>query len=75
MKLYEAYDDNEIVDVLTKTLEEKAESTIFTFRTLGEVEDALEMVVIFENRMVFMGLIYVTGYKGKLACRVQGNFI
>jgi hypothetical protein len=75
MKLYEAYNDEDIVEVLTKTLEDKADSKIFTFRTLGEVDDALEMVVVFENKMVLMGLINITGYEGRIACRVQGNFI
>jgi len=75
MKIYNVHDEEEIVEVLTKSLEEKTKSKIFTMRILGDLEDEIEAVVVFENKKVLMGRIFVTTYKGKLACRIQGNFI
>jgi len=75
MKIYNVHDEEEIVEVLTKSLEEKTKSKIFTMRILGDLEDEIEAVVVFENKKVLMGRIFVTTYRGKLACRIQGNFI
>lgn len=75
MKVYEAHSEKEIMEVMTKALEEKAESKIFTMRIFGDLEDAIEVVVVFENEKILMGLIHVTTYKGKIACRIQGNFL
>jgi hypothetical protein len=75
MKVYEAHDEKEIMEVLTKALEEKTKSKIFTMSILGDLEDAIEAVVVFENKKILMGKIFVTTYRGKVACRIQGNFI
>ena len=75
MKIYNVHDEKEIMEVLTKSLEEKTNSKIFTMRILGDLEDEIEAVVVFENKKVLMGRIFVTTYQGKLACRIQGNFI
>lgn len=75
MKIYDVQNEEEIVEVLTKSLEEKTKSKIFTMRILGDFEDGIEAVVVFENKKVLMGKIHVTTYRGKLACRIQGNFI
>jgi hypothetical protein len=76
MKIYEAHDQKEIVEVLSKSLEEKAQSKVFTMRIIGNVEeDAIEAVVVFENKKILMGVIRLTTYQGKIACRIQGNFI
>ena len=75
MEIYEAHSEKEIIETLTKSLEEKTRSKIFTIRILGDLEDAIEAVVVFENKKILMGRIFVTTYKGKIACRIQGNFI
>ena len=75
MKIYDVQNEEEIVEVLTKSLEKQTKSKIFTMRILGDFEDAIEAVVVFENKKILMGRIHVTTYQGKLACRIQGNFI
>jgi|1185.fasta_scaffold924705_1 hypothetical protein len=75
MKIYNVQDEEEIVEVLTKSLEEKTKSKIFTMRILGDFENEIEAFVVFENKKVLMGRIFVTTHKGKIACRIQGNFI
>lgn len=75
MKVYEAHSEKEIIEVMTKALEERTKSKVFTMSILGDLEDAIEAIVVFENKKILMGKIFVTTYKGKVACRIQGNFI
>ena len=75
MKVYEAHREKEIIEVMTKALEERTKSKIFTMSILGDLEDAIEAIVVFENKKILMGKIFITTYRGKIACRIQGNFI
>jgi cell division GTPase FtsZ len=77
MKIYNVQDEKEVLEVLTKTLEDETQSKIFTMRIRGleELEDDIEALVVFENKKILMGRIFVTTYQGKFACRIQGNFI
>jgi hypothetical protein len=75
MKIYEAHSEKEILNIMTKSLEEQTKSKIFTMSILAELEDAIEAVVVFENKKILMGRIFLTTYRGRIACRIQGNFI
>lgn len=75
MKIYELGDKEEIADALTRMLETDAGKKIFTMRIIGENEASLESIIIFEDKSVLMGKISVQTIKGKLAARMQGNWI
>lgn len=75
MKIYEANNQADLADELIKTLEKDAKQKIFTLRIIGESDDKLETIIIFEDKSVLMGKIKVQEINGKMAFRVQGNFI
>ncbi len=75
MNVYEAMDEADLVDSLILMLEKDSGKKIFTMRILEHVEDGLEALVIFEDKNVMMGKISVGSMQGKLAVRLQGNYI
>jgi hypothetical protein len=75
MKIYEANNQADLADELIKTLEMDAKQKIFTLRIIGESDERLETIIVFEDKSVLMGKIKVQEINGKMAFRVQGNFI
>jgi hypothetical protein len=75
MNIYELGDKEEIADALIQMMEQQTEKKVFTLRVIGEKKAALETIVVFEDKSVLMGSIFVETMMGKLACRIQGNFI
>jgi hypothetical protein len=75
MKIYEANNQADLADELIKTLEMDAKQKIFTLRIIGESDERLETIIVFEDKSVLMGKIKVQEIEGKMAFRVQGNFI
>jgi hypothetical protein len=75
MNIYELGDKEEIADALIQMMEQQTQKKVFTLRVIGENDATLETVVVFDDKSVLMGKIFVQSVKGKLACRIQGNFI
>jgi hypothetical protein len=75
MKIYEANNQADLADELIKTLEMDAKQKIFTLRIIGESDEKLETIIVFEDKSVLMGKIKVQEINGKMAFRVQGNFV
>jgi peptidyl-tRNA hydrolase len=75
MNIYELGDKEEIADVLIQMMEQQTQKKVFTLRVIGENDATLETVVVFDDKSVLKGKIFVQNVKGKLACRIQGNFI
>jgi len=75
MKIYEVNNQADLADELIKTLEKDANQKIFTMRIIGESDDRLETIIVFEDKSVLMGKIKVQEINEKMAFRVQGNFI
>lgn len=75
MKIFQQDSEEDIVDSMTRMLEQETGTKIFTIKVLNQVEEGLETVVVFEDKSVLMGLISVQTIDGKLACRMQGNYI
>jgi hypothetical protein len=75
MKIYEANNQADLADELIKTLELDAKQKIFTLRIIGESDEKLETIIVFEDKSVLMGKIKVQEINGKMAFRVQGNFV
>ena len=78
MRIFEMEgNQEEIADALLKTIEKDSGKEVFTLRIIGEMEteEALETVIVFQDKSVLMGKISVQDYQGKLAFRVQGNWI
>lgn len=75
MKFYQATDDDEFVDSMLKMLEQDTGKKVFTMRVLEHSVEGLETLVIFEDKTIMMGIIKVGTVRGKIAIRMQGNFI
>lgn len=75
MKLYEPENDEDFLDAITNTIEKDTDKKIFTLRVLSEDEKGLDTIIIFEDRSVLMGKISIQTIRGKLACRLQGDWI
>lgn len=75
MKIFHQQNQEEIVESITRMIEQETKSNIFTLRILNEAEDGLETLVVLEDKSVLMGLISVQTIDGKLACRMQANYI
>jgi hypothetical protein len=75
MKIYEANNQADLADELIKTLEMDAKQKIFTLRIIGESDERLETIIVFEDKSVLMGKIKVQEINGKMAFRIQGNFV
>jgi hypothetical protein len=75
MNLYEAMDEEDLVDSLILMLEKDTNKKIFTMRILEHAPDGIETLVVFEDKNIMMGKISVGSMKEKLAIRLQGNYI
>ena len=75
MKTYEAEEDEKLIDSIIKTLEQDTGKKIFTLRVLDHTTEALEVLIVFDDKEILTGKIKVTTIEGKLAIRMQGNFI
>ena len=75
MKTYEAKEDEDFMDSITNMLEEDTGKKIFTLRVLDHTDEALEVLIVFDDKEILTGKIKVTTIEGKLAIRMQGNFI
>ena len=75
MNVYEATNEENFVDDLLKMIEHDTGKKIFTMRILEHTTKGLETLIIYEDKEVMMGKIKVETIKGKLAIRLQGNFI
>lgn len=75
MKIGYQSKDEDIVDALTGMLEQDTGKKIFTLKVLNRVEDGLESIVVFDDKSVLQALISIQTIDGKLACRMQGNWI
>lgn len=74
MKVYESEKDDVVEDIV-RMLEEETKQKIFTLKVLDKLEDKLDVIIVFEDKSVLKGFISVQHVDGKLACRVQGNYI
>jgi len=75
MKIYKVNDTADLADELIKTIEKDSKQKIFTLRIIGESDEKLETIIVFEDKSVLMGKIKVEEIEGNMAFRVQGNFI
>jgi hypothetical protein len=75
IRIHELGEDEDIIEGLTKLVEADTGKEVFTMRVLGEKTITLEIVVVFKDKSILFGEIS-TGYiKGRLACRLKGNWI
>jgi hypothetical protein len=75
MRLYQAKDDEDFMDSLLQMLEQDTDKKIFTMRVLAHTQEGLETLIVFEDKDILMGIIKVQTIQGKMAIRVQGDFI
>ena len=75
MKIYEIKNKEDMADALLQMLEQETGERIFTLRIIEEFDDALETIVIFEDKRILLGKIGVQEINGKLAFRMKANFI
>lgn len=75
MNLYEMEDQEDIAEAIIRSLEQDADKKVFTIRFLNNLDDGLETLIVFEDRTVLLGMVTVKEIKGKLACRIRGNYI
>ena len=75
MKIFNQGNKEEIVESIERMLESETGQKIFTLRVLDDVEEGLETLVVLEDKSVLMGLISVQEVQGKLAFRMQLNYI
>ena len=75
------YQDKEedIVDALSRMLEQETGQKIFTLRVIDNQEkeesEVIETLVVFENKSILNAFISIQTIEGKLAARMQGNYI
>jgi hypothetical protein len=67
--------DEDIFETLTQLIEQETEKKIFTMRILDEIEEWLEVLVIFEDKSMLLGKISVLTFFGNIACRLQAKYI
>jgi hypothetical protein len=75
VNIYQAENEEDFMDSLLQMMEQETGKKIFTMRVLEHSNDGLESLIVFEDKQVMMGIIKVGSIKGKLAIRMQGNFI
>ncbi len=75
MKVYQAEDEKDFVDSLIKMLEQDTKKEIFTIRILEHKIQGLETIIVFKDKTVMLGMIKVGTVKGKIAIRMQGNYV
>ena len=75
MNVYEAKDGEDFVDELIKMIEQDTGKKIFTMKILDHTKEGLETLVVYDDKSVMLGKIFIGSIKGKMAIRLQGNFI
>jgi hypothetical protein len=66
--------DEEIAAAITKTIEQETGQQVFHIRMLEELKEGLRVHIILENA-VLDGLVTVHEIEGKIACRIQANYL
>jgi hypothetical protein len=75
MNVYEAENEEDLLDSMIQMLEQDTGKKIFTMKVLEHALEGLETLIVYEDKSVMMGMIKVGSIKGKLAIRMQGNYI
>ncbi len=77
MKKFDQAPDEEITEAITRMLEKETGQKIFTMRVEQvEADDlALDTIVVMEDKSVLKGLISIQTIDGKMACRMQLNYV
>jgi hypothetical protein len=77
LKEYYMAEDEDIGEALTELIEKETQRKIFTMRTFDHkyTPNALEAIVIFEDKAVMLGTIAITRINGKLAARCKLSLI
>lgn len=75
MKIYEAEDEEDFMDTLLQTLEQDTGKKIFTMKVIEHTEKGLETLIVFEDKNIMWGIIKVQEIMGKMAIRIQGNYV
>jgi hypothetical protein len=75
MRLYQAENEEDFFDSLLQMMEQDTGKKIFTMRVLEHTDAGLETLIVFEDKQILMGIIKVGSIQGKMAIRMQGNYI
>lgn len=75
MNIYQAENEEDFVDSLIQMMEQDTGKKIFTMRVLEHTVQGLDALIVFEDKSILQGQIKVGSIKGKLAIRMQGNYI
>jgi hypothetical protein len=75
LKTFEPKDDEEVIEALMRIIEEDTGKEIFTMRVIDHTDDGLESIIVFKDESIIMGTIKVHMIGGKMALRMQANFI
>jgi hypothetical protein len=75
LKIYHQEQNEEIAESIISMLEKDTAKKVFTLKIIGEDEKGLEAVIVFEDKSIMMAFITVQEIAGKLACRLQANWI
>lgn len=74
MKVYEA-EHEDLVESIIDMIQKDCEKEIFTMRIIDHTEEGIKTLVVFKDESILDGFLKVGSIKGKLAIRMQGNFI
>jgi hypothetical protein len=66
--------DEEIAAAIAKTIEQETGQKVMHIRLLDEIKEGLRVHIILENA-VLEGLVTVHEIEGKIACRLQANYL
>lgn len=78
MDIYELKENEDVIDALTRMIENDSEKKIFTIRVVGnelEEKNEIEVVIVFEDKEILWGFITIEEVNGKMACRIRGNYL
>ena len=75
MNIYEAENEEELVDCLIKMIEQDTGKKIYTMKILDHNDEGLDTLIVFEDKNIMQGKIKVGTIQDKMAIRMQGNFI
>jgi hypothetical protein len=66
--------DEEIAAAISEIIEKETGQQVFHIRMLEEIKEGLRVHIILENA-VLEGLVTVHEIEGKIACRIQANYL
>lgn len=75
MKSYTVDNFDETSDALIQSLEMETGKKIFTMRVIGENNNGLETITIFEDKSVLLGSISIRKNRTNLLAEVKGDWI